>query len=107
MEGSVKAGDIITVVPASYGCLCYLLKNPVDFYIGGKITHHGKPVEDAKVKLVSNGNDFWDYVSNNKGQYWLDVGNLPNGEYKLIADYKPVDYGKDLDQEIMLLLVIF
>ena len=73
-KGIVKPGDTIPIVQSSYGCLSYFLKKvPITFYIGGKITHHDKPVEEAKVKLLDkNGNRVLETGSKYDGQYWLE-----------------------------------
>jgi len=99
-KGSVKPGDTIPMVQSSYGCLSnFLKKMPITYYIGGKVIHRGKPVEGAKIKLVSNGKTFEDDKSRYNGQYWLDVGNLPKGTYILTADYKPIDESKEASPE--------
>ena len=72
----------------------YLEKMSVSAGIAGKVTHKGKPVEKAKVKLLHNGQILAETKSWTNGYYKLDVGNLLKGNYKLTAQYKPLDENK-------------
>jgi hypothetical protein len=66
----------------------YLEKMSVSVGIDGKVTHKGKPVENAKVKLFHNGQVLEETKSWTNGYYKLDVGNLLKGNYKLTAQYQ-------------------
>ncbi len=87
----------ISVAPEGFKCFeLFEEMLPVHYSsIAGKVTHHGKPVENAKVELFKAGKAFKEgepelkVESDSNGSFSLDVENLPKGRYRLTAEYKP------------------
>ena len=67
----------------------WLTKKTDYIYITGYVTHHGKPVDDAHVKLLDgNNNVVKETWSSSDGSYSFPVDALPKGSYRLTAGYK-------------------
>ncbi len=86
----IKPDKPIAIAPKGFECFeLWLEKMPTSLFIDGKVTHHGKPVEKAEVRLLYNGKRVKDTRSDKDGEFKLDVHNLSKGRYMLTAQYKP------------------
>ncbi len=89
-DGLLLPGKSVWIAPKNMKYFkLWLTKRTNYIFITGVITHHGKPVNDAHVKLI---NDYDKVVkeswSGYDGSYSLAVDSLPSGNYILKADYK-------------------
>jgi hypothetical protein len=89
--GPIKAGSTIHIAPEGFPCFqLWLEEMYTSVFIDGEVTHHGKPVVDAVVRLLDNGKSVKEERSDYNGYYeLLYVDNLPKGSYRLTVKYKP------------------
>ena len=89
----VKPERDIRIAPEGFPCFqLWQEKTPTSIFIDGKVTHHGKPVKNATVRLFDNGKLVNEDRSDCDGYFMLYVDNLPKGSYRLTAKFKPTKY---------------
>ena len=89
-HGPMVSGKSIRMAPEGARVYKLWLTKKTDYiYITGYVTHHGKPVDDAHVKLLDgNNNVVKETWSSSDGSYSFPVDALPKGSYRLTAGYK-------------------
>ena len=86
-------GRRIYIAPQGFKCFQWWLEEVpltfLPFSIEGKVTHHGKPVNKAKVELLHQGKAVGSNLSDVDGDYLIHVSKQGKGSYRLTAKYQP------------------